>query len=84
MKKHYTTLDIQNGQFIGSVFDANNNQLLYKTKPHLTQLQVAQELNTYMQTQKPAISEQSQPLTPQQPAKQVSLIKPMRGRCCGR
>jgi hypothetical protein len=84
MKKYYTTLDIQNGQFIGTLFDATNNRQLYRTQPHLTQLQVTQELNTYIQTQKPVTEIQQPPAITRPTSSQPSLIKPMRGGCCGR
>lgn len=84
MKKTYTQMDIVEEKYIATVFDATNNQELYKTQPHLTQLQATQEVNSFLT---------SKPVTPirttitntttykSNPAPQAANIP---RRCCGR
>ena len=83
MKKYYTTLDSVNGQFIGTVFDAVTNQEVYKTKLHQTQVQVTQDITTFLQTANPP---KADPVTPQQ---YINTLKPVTitgavRKCCGR
>jgi len=85
MKKYYTSLDIQNGLYIGTVYDTATNQEVYKTKAYPSQVQVTQDVTTFLQTANPP---KVDPVKPQQyqntfnPTTITGSAK--RGGCCGR
>jgi len=85
MNKYYTTLDIQNGQYIGTVFNGGTNQEVYKTKPYPTQVQVSQDITEFLQTSNPP---KADPVVPQQYTNTFATTTitgaRRRGGCCGR
>jgi hypothetical protein len=50
MSKYYTTLDVVDDKFIGTVYDANTNTTVYKTTPYLTQLEATQQIDKFLAT----------------------------------
>lgn len=52
MKRYFTSITDTNGNFVGTVFDQNTNQELYKSKAYPTQLEAMQDVNTFLITQK--------------------------------
>jgi hypothetical protein len=88
MSKYFTTIDLVEGKFVGTVFDANTNAEIYKSKPHNSQSQASQEVRTFLTATKPAITE---PSTAPGSQAVVNTIKYTNvpgtrssGRCCGR
>ena len=85
MRKYYTSLDMQNGEYIGTVYDASSNQEVYKTKAYPSQVQVTQDVTTFLQTSNPP------KVDPVQPQQYQNTFQPTvitgsvsRGGCCGR
>jgi hypothetical protein len=87
MKKYFTSIEIVEGNYIGTVFDGNNNQELYKSKGYPTQSQAMQDVNTYLITQNPPKSDPTpNPVTQtivNTTVRSVSMPSSQR-RCCGR
>lgn len=88
MSKYFTVIDLVGDRFIGTVFDANTNIEVFKSKPHNSQSQASQEVREFLTNSTPAKVEQ-----PQQPGSHtiVNTIKYTSapgtrspGRCCGR
>lgn len=84
MKKYFTSLEIQNNLFIATLYDANTNQELYKSKPCNSQSKAMKEVNAFITNQKPV---EPTPSTPS-PFINTAVHKPVPGtpqkRCCGR
>jgi hypothetical protein len=87
MKKYYTSLNLEDGKFVGTVFESVSNNMVYKTKPYTSQTQVVQDINTYLATSAPPVTEpQTQPVQHQTIINTVDRL-PATGttrRCCGR
>jgi hypothetical protein len=79
MKKYYTTLQLTNNVYIGQVYDATNNQLLFTTKPHTVQRRAVQEMDSYIDGTAVTESVALQPLVTE-----TTPIQQPRRRCCGR
>lgn len=83
MKKYFTSINKIEEKYVGTVFDQNTNQELYKTKPYTSQSQALQDVNTFLVTSKP-------PTTDPIPTTIVNTATPVTGapsgqrRCCGR
>lgn len=88
MKKYFTSLVIENDQFVAIVYDANTNQELYKSKPYNTQTKAMQDVNNFLAGQKTIISNQSAQLPISQTTINTITPIPTQGgaprRCCGR
>ena len=90
MKRYYTSLDIANDMFVATVFDANTNQELFKSRPYHSQAQAMTDVNTYIRTQRPPEApanrpRQSKPV--QQTIVNTAVQRAVPGsprRCCGR
>lgn len=90
MKKTFTAIDVIDGKFVATIFDPTNNQEIFKTRPHRTQLQATQEINDFL------ISRSTDPSKPQKREVIVNTTNikappsgPKTGpatprRCCGR
>jgi len=88
MNTYYTTINLENNQFVGAVFNPNTNQEIFKTRPHNSQLQAVQEINNFLQ------NKTAKDIPPQQPIQITNTIKPViipgvksnstGRRCCGR
>jgi hypothetical protein len=53
MKNYYTSINLEEGRFVGTVYDSLTNKDLYKTKSYNTQSQVVQDINTFLTTLAP-------------------------------
>ena len=56
MKKYFTSLDLEEGKYTGSVYDPDTNQIVYKTKGYNSQAQVTSDINEYLTKLKPTES----------------------------
>jgi hypothetical protein len=84
MKQYFTTLDLIDEKYIGTVYSSATNQAVYKTAPHFTQSQAVQDINNFLaggsETKKEITSET---------ITNTTSFKPIEGRaptrkCCGR
>lgn len=85
MKKTFTTMDVVEGKFVATVFDAVSNQEIFKTAPRSTQLQATLDVNNFL------TSETTNPVTPGTVIKNTTSFNsksasstPAPRRCCGR
>ena len=83
MKKYFTSISIIEDKFVGTVFDANNNQELYKSKSYLTQSQAMQDVNTFLVTSAPPTAD-PRPRTIVNTATHAPGAQTSQRRCCGR
>jgi hypothetical protein len=83
MKKYFTSLEVQNDQFVATVFDANTNQELYKTKPYSSQSRAMKDANNFLTNQKPS-EEPSSESTIVNTTTYTSVPGTLPRRCCGR
>lgn len=92
MKKYFTSINEINNQYVGTVYDAITNQIIYTSNPYISQSQVVQEINNFLKTNK-QISETAQtslpsiaapPQTIQNTIKMQPMTPVRTGRCCGR
>jgi hypothetical protein len=86
MSKFYTTFDLENGLFVGTMFEAATNRAVYKTQPYSSQHQAIKDINNFLVNQKPNTN--SSVITPN-PTTSVSNTfhtnAPITTRkCCGR
>ena len=86
MKKYFTSVQISEGNYVGTVYDADTNQELYKSNPYSTQSQAIKDINIFLTTAK---SPTTTP-TPSIPSTFTNTITHVPGapkaggRCCGR
>lgn len=85
MKKYFTSLDLEDGKFVGLLHDPDTNQVVYKTKKHNSQAQVTSEINEYITK----LRSNQTPAT--QPVRETivtttyrQLSNQLKGGCCGR
>jgi hypothetical protein len=87
MKNYYTSINLEEGRFVGTVYDSLTNKDLYKTKSYNTQSQVVQDINTFLTTSAPPTTE-PRPQTPQSRTiiNTVNHLPATGGntKCCGR
>lgn len=88
MSKYFTTIDLVEGKFVGTVFDANTNAEVYKSKSYNSQAQASQEVRAFITGSAPKTAE---PSTAPGSQTVVNTIKYTNasgarssGRCCGR
>lgn len=82
MKNYFTTLRTENNTYIGEVYDKTNNQLLYTTKPHLTQRQAMQEMDFFIDG---TVTNDTIAINkPETPVQSASIPRTIPRRCCGR
>jgi hypothetical protein len=87
MKKFFTSVNIENNLFIAVVYDANTNQEVYRTRPHLSQSNALQDVNKFITNQKSV-----QTVAPSQQTiinstsytSTHSSLPPTSRKCCGR
>jgi hypothetical protein len=53
MSNYYTTIDLVEGMFVGTVLNANTNAEVYKSKPYNSQSQASKDINIFLTTSKP-------------------------------
>lgn len=85
MKKYFTSLNLENNKFVGSLHDPDTNKVVFKTKPHNSQSQVTAEINEYLTN---LSSNKMRTENTQQTIVNTSIQTGIRGalpkRCCGR
>lgn len=82
MKNYFTTLQVSNNTYIGEVYDKTNNQLLYTTKPYLTQRQAVQEMDFFIDG---TVTNDVVTINkPEVPVQSTLPPKTAPRRCCGR
>jgi hypothetical protein len=85
MKKYFTSLQVNENLYTGTVYDANTNQPVYTSKAYPSQSQAMQDINTYIITSKPPTTEPIyKPETIINSTKHVGGAPRGSGRCCGR
>ena len=87
MRNYYTSLDLQDGEFVGTVYDSSNNNVVYTTAKYKSQSQVSQDIITYLATLAPPVttptaSKDHNTIT--NTVKTVSFTAQTGRRCCGR
>lgn len=83
MKKYFTSINIVEEKYVGTVFDQNTNQEVYKTKSYASQSQALQDVNIFLVTSKPPTTDPV-PNTIVNTATQVAGAPSGPRRCCGR
>lgn len=82
---YYTALEIVESNYVGTVFNSQTNQPLYKSKPYPSQSQAMQDIHTFLLTKN---SPQNDPVPRPQvitnTAKHVPGAQQGQRRCCGR
>lgn len=85
MKKYFTSLDLENNKFVGSLHDPDTNKVIFKTKPHNSQSQVTAEINEHLTSLN---TSENRTNNTQQTIVNTSIQTGIRGvlprRCCGR
>jgi len=82
---YYTSIEIEDGNYVGTVYTASANQLVYKSKPYLSQSQAMQDIHTYLATLKPpTIEPVPKPQVIVNTTKHVPGALVSSRRCCGR
>lgn len=86
MSNYYTTLDLENGLFVGTLYDSVNNKLVYKTQPYPSQHQATSDINNFLVNKKPNLEHSA--ITPK-PSISISNtihsnVTPTTRKCCGR
>ncbi len=85
MKNYFTNIELIANSYVGTVFDASNNQEVYKTKPYPTQSQAIQDTNIYLTTSSsPVTSPIPVPQTITNTTLHVPGAPTGQRRCCGR
>lgn len=83
MKKYFTTLDSEDGKFVGMLHDPDTNQVVYKTKPYSSQSQVTSDINQHITQLKMSHQQPQQSQTIVNTVRQQTFQMPKR-TCCGR
>lgn len=83
MQKYYTTLDLVDNNFVGTVFESSSNIAVFRSQPHNSQIKAMEEINSFLDGSK---SVNNQPQKPQTIVNTVHRqVPPNTGRaCCGR
>jgi hypothetical protein len=88
MKNFFTSIENINDKFIGSVHDANNNQLVFRTSgAHNTPAEAIQEVNSFLQQQNVVSADIVPPVPVAAPVSEpvIASAEPQQPRrCCGR
>lgn len=79
----FTSMDLIDGKFVATIYDSTNNQEIYKTKPHKTQLQATQDITAFLtSTTNNKQTVVNNTTTFKKPLTTPSI--PQQKRCCGR
>lgn len=88
MSNYFTTIDLVEGKFVGTVFDANTNAEVYKSKSYNSQAQASQEVRTFLTGLAPKTAEPSAAPGSQAVVNTIKYTNApgvrTTGRCCGR
>jgi serine protease inhibitor len=77
MKNYFTNIDLVNGTFVGTVYDASNNAEVYKTPFYGNQDHALQDINNFLQNTNNEIDD----IVPT--TNTVQYITMPTRRCCG-
>lgn len=87
MQQYYTSIEIDNGRYIGVVYNSSNNVIEYRSKSCSSQMQAMMDITEYLKTKQPSnqtgpeVKQQQQIITNSttyHPTPQVPR------KCCGR
>lgn len=83
MQKYYTTLDLVDNNFIGTVYESSSNVAVFKSQSHTSQIKAMEEINSFLDGSKPANNDTPRPQTI---VNTVHRQIPAQGgrACCGR
>jgi mevalonate pyrophosphate decarboxylase len=79
MNSYFSTISLENGRFVGTVYNSSTNQEVYKTQPHPSQILANRDVNNFIKTAQvntPSTNAITSPSTP------PTTVTPR--RCCGR
>jgi hypothetical protein len=82
--KYYTSLVIENSQYVGKVYLTNNNQLVYTSKPYNSQEQAITDIRTFVITSAPPDTVPTQTSAPITNTTKYTTPAVTGRRCCGR
>lgn len=82
MQQYYTSIEIDNGRYIGVVYSSSNNAIEYRTKSYSSQVQAMMEVTEYLKN-KQAPSDTKQEIITNSTTYHPVPQAPRRG-CCGR
>jgi hypothetical protein len=83
MISYFTTIEIQNGQYVGVAYNQGNNYVIYRSKPYQSQSAAITDVNTFLKTMKAPDAQAA----PQQTIVNTTALQPFQGptkKCCGR
>lgn len=63
MQKYYTTLDLVDNSFVGTVYESSSNIAVFKSQPHASQIKAMEEINSYLDNSKNSNNESQKPQT---------------------
>jgi len=84
MTNYYTSIDIVNGQYVGTVYNSNNNAEIYKSKTYTSQQQVTDDVDNFLASFKPVNKTPTGSYTPGYT--NTAILRPIvasPARCCG-
>jgi hypothetical protein len=89
MSNYFTTIDLVEGMFVGTVLNANTNAEVYKSKPYSSQSQASQDVNTFIITSNPPTTDPTPGTSAPGSQAVVNTIvytpaSTRSGGCCGR
>lgn len=79
MSNIFSTISLENGHFIGTVYNSSTNQQIYKTQPHPSQISANRDINNFIKTSQVNNPNTNAVLGPSTPS---TTVTPR--RCCGR
>jgi hypothetical protein len=81
MNGFFSTITMENGGYIGTVFNSSTNQQVYQTQPHPSQLLATRDMNNFIKRGQTNIS-----TTDAVPTTQTTTptVYSSPKRCCGR
>lgn len=85
MKQYYTSIETDNGRYVGIIYSSSNNEVLYRSAPYHTQAQATLDITQYLRTQEPPTKNTLQ--KPETSTVQSGTYHPAPQRphrCCGR
>lgn len=83
MQRYYSTLDLVNNSYVGTVYESSSNVVAFKTAPHTSQVKAMDEINSFLDRSR---NTNTQNLKPQTVVNTVHRQVPANtGRpCCGK
>lgn len=85
--KYFTTVIIENNRYVGRVYEASTNNLVYSSKDYNSQEQAIADVRTFIITSSPPATDPTPPKTVLSTSNYTStkpVISPGTRRCCGR